>query len=216
VCNVKVVFQDIRHALRVLRGSPCVTAAAITALALGIGANTAIFSLINAVLLRPLPYPHPEQLVYVSPTEGGHAMTSASWPVFLHWKQQTRAFEGLAAYTADNSATLTGGGDPVRVDATPVTREIFSVLGAAPLAGTLDGSVRTVVLSYGFWLRRFGGDRAALGRTLVLDGEPYTVAGILRPGFRFPRWVFMAEPESTFRCALIPTRNGTMCAWSGG
>jgi putative ABC transport system permease protein len=155
-------------------------AAAVAALALGIGANTAVFSLMDAVVLRPLPYPHPERLMSAGPTEHGHAMVATSWPMFRDWQEQSRIFESLAGYMA-GSANLTGG-DPVRVNAAHITPEMFAVLGTAPLVGALEAPARTAVVSYGFWMRRFGGDRAALGRTLILDGEAYTLAGVLLEG----------------------------------
>ena len=154
--------------------------AAVAALALGIGANTAVFSLMDAVVLRPLPYPHSERLMSVGPTEHGHAMVATSWPMFSDWQEQSRIFESLAGYMA-GSANLTGG-DPVRVNAAHITPEMFAVLGTAPLVGALEAPARTAVVSYGFWMRRFGGDRAALGRTLILDGEAYTLAGVLLEG----------------------------------
>jgi putative ABC transport system permease protein len=188
------VFQDLRHALRVLRGSPGVTAAALAALALGIGANTAIFSLMDAVVLRPLPYPHPDRLMSVDATAQGRA-NNTSWPMFRDWQEQTRVFERLAAY-ADDSATLTGGGEPLRVRATGVSPEMFSMLGISPLVGALDPRAQTAVLSYGFWMQRFGGDRQSLGRTLILDGKPYALAGVLPKDFRFPiQYSMMEEPD---------------------
>ena len=200
------MLQDVRHALRVLHGRPGVTAAAVAALALGIGANTAVFSLMDAVVLQPLPYPHPERLTSVDPTERGHAMVSTSWPMFHDWQEQNRVFEGLAGYM-DDSANLTGVGEPVRVNAARITPEMFAVLGSAPLAGALDASARTAVVSYGFWMRRFGGDRAALGRTLILDGHAYTLAGVLPRGFRFPRWKFMEEPDIYLPLLPNPSRH---------
>ena len=196
-CRAASVLQDFRHALRVLRGSPGVTVAALAALALGIGANTAIFSLMDAVVLRPLPYPQAGRLMSVSVTEKGRAMNT-SWPTFRDWQEQTRVFERLAAYTG-GSASLTGSGEPIRVNAAQVSPEMFSVLGSSPLVGALDSSAQTAVISYGFWMRRFGGEREALGRTLILDGEPYSLAGVLPNDFRFPRWQMMEEPDISAR-----------------
>ena len=169
------------------------TAAAVAALALGIGANTAIFSLMDAVVLRPLPYPHPDRLMSVYATEKGLGMNT-SWPMFHDWQEQTRVFERLAAY-APGSASLTGGGEPLRVNTARVSPEMFAVLGSAPLVGHLDSTAQTVVAGYGFWMRRFGGDRQALGRTLILDGRPYALAGVLPEDFRFPKWSMMEEPD---------------------
>jgi putative ABC transport system permease protein len=188
------MLQDLRHALRVLRGSPGVTTAALAALALGIGANTAIFSLMDAVVLRPLPYPHPDRLMSVYATDQGRA-NNTSWPMFRDWQEQTRVFERLAAYT-DDSASLTGGGEPLRVRATGVSPEMFSMLGISPLVGALDPRAQAVVLSFGFWMQRFGGDRQALGRTLILDGQPYALAGVLPKNFRFPiQYSMLEEPD---------------------
>ena len=189
------MFQDLRHALRVLRGNPGVTAAALAALALGIGANTAIFSLMDAVVLRPLPYPHPDRLMSVYATTKQGRANNTSWPMFRDWQAQTRVFERLAAYR-DDSASLTGGGDPLRVRAAGISPEMFSMLGISPLVGALDSRTQTAVLSYGFWMQRFGGDRQALGRTLILDGQPYALAGVLPKDFRFPiQYSMMEEPE---------------------
>ena len=189
------MLQDLRHALRVLRGSPGVTAAALAALALGIGANTAIFSLMDAVVLRPLPYPHPDRLMSVYATDNKGRGNNTSWPMFRDWQEQTRVFERLAAY-ADDSASLTGGGEPWRVNAFRVSPEMFSMLGISPLVGALDPRAQTAVLSYGFWMQRFGGDRQSLGRTLILDGKPYALGGVLPKDSRFPiQYSMMEEPD---------------------
>jgi putative ABC transport system permease protein len=199
------MLQELRHALRVLRGSPGVTAAALAALALGIGANTAIFSLMDAVVLRPLPYPHPDRLMSVYATEKGRGMNT-SWPMFRDWQEQSRVFERLAVYAGD-SASLTGSGEPLRVNAARVSPEMFSVLGVSPLVGALDSTTRTAVLSYGFWMQRFGGDRQALGRTLILDGQPYALAGVLPKDFRFPiQYSMMEEPDIYLPLAPNPNR----------
>jgi putative ABC transport system permease protein len=199
------MLQDFRHALRVLRGSPGVTAAALAALALGIGANTAIFSLMDAVVLRPLPYPHPDRLMSVYATEKGRGMNT-SWPMFRDWQEQSRVFERLAVYAGD-SASLTGSGEPLRVRAAGVSPEMFSMLGVSPLVGALDSRAQTAVLSYGFWMQRFGGDRQALGRTLILDGQPYALAGVLPKDFRFPiQYSMMEEPDIYLPLAPNPNR----------
>jgi putative ABC transport system permease protein len=198
------VLQDIRHALRVFRRTPGVTAAALAALALGIGANTAIFSLMEAVLLRPLPYPQPDRLMSLAATDRRGAMNT-SWPVFQDWQEQSRLFERMAAY-AGGSANLTGAGEPERVGVVRVTPDMFAVIGASPWVGGLDGGVHTAVLSHGFWMRRFGGDRRSVGQALLLDGAPYTVSGVLPPGFRFPKWSMMDEPDVYVSLAPNPDR----------
>ena len=149
----------------------------------------------DAVVLRPLPYPHPDRLMSVYATDRKGRANNTSWPMFRDWQDQTRVFERLAAYT-DESASLTGGGEPLRVNATRVSPEMFSMLGISPSIGTLDSRAQNVVLSYGFWMRRFGGERQALGRTLVLDGQPYALAGVLPKDFRFPiQYSMMEEPD---------------------
>jgi len=115
--------------------------------------------------------------------------------MFRDWQEQTRVFEALAAYT-DDSASLTGGGEPLRVRATGVSQAMFSMLGVSPLAGALEPNRQNAVLAYGFWMQRFGGDRQAVGRTLILDGKPYVLAGVLPKDFRFPiQYAMMEEPE---------------------
>jgi predicted permease len=203
-CSHLTVLQDIRHAFRVYRRSPGVTAAALAALAFGIGANTAIFSLMDAVLFRPLPYPQPDRLMSLAATDRRGAMNT-SWPVFHDWEEQTRVFEHLAAYSPD-SANLTGTGEPQRIGLVRITPEMFAVLGTWPWAGGLDAGNGTAVLSHGFWMRRFGGDRRTIGQTLLLDGIAYTAAGVLPPDFRFPKWVMMDEPDVYLALAPNPDR----------
>jgi len=198
------VLEDVRHTFRVLRGNPGVSSAALVALALGIGANTVIFSLMDAVVFRPLPYPQPERLMTVAATERGRGMNT-SWAMFQDWQTQTREFEHLAAYTG-GSPILTGAGEPVRVDAAYITAEMFAVLGTSPLVGTLDSTTQTAVISYGFWTRRFGGDHKVLGQTLILDGKPYFLAGVLPNDFRFPRWAMMEEPDVYLPVMPNPSR----------
>ena len=129
---------------------------------------------------------------------------NTSWPMFRDWQEQTRVFERLAAYVGD-SASLTGG-DPLRVNAARVSPEMFPVLGVSPLAGTLDSTAQNAVLSFGFWMRRFGGDRQALGRTLILDGQRYSLAGVLSSDFHFPRWSMMEEPDIYLPVVPNPNR----------
>ena len=201
---MNTVLEDIRHAFRVLRGNPGVSSAALAALALGIGANTVIFSLMDAALFQPLPYPQPGRLMSVAATEQGRGMNT-SWPMFRDWQTQTRTFERMAAYTG-GSATLTGASEPVRLDAARVTAEMFAVLGTSPLVGSLDSTTQTAVISYGFWMRRFGGDHRVLGRTLILDGKPYSLAGVLPNDFRFPRWAMMEDPDVYLPLMPNPSR----------
>src|SRR3977135_380826 len=179
------LLQDLRHSLRTLRRSPGFTIAVVAALALGIGANTAIFSVVNTVLLKPLPYPDPDRLMMFLNTSPQGSGPGASPTKFNVWRQQTRAFQDVAAYRF-NVVNLTGTSDPEQLAAGQVSADFFRLFGAPVIAGrtfTVDedrpNGGRVVVLSEGFWKRRFGGDRTAVGRTLSLDGDPYVVLGIL-------------------------------------
>ena len=180
------LLHDLRHAVRMARQSPAFTIAAVAALALGIGANTAIFSVVNTVLLRPLPYPEPSRLVYFTNTSPQGSGPGASPTNFNIWRQQTGAFQDVSAYRF--SAVNLTEGDPSR-SRPPTSAPSSSVCSAHPSRSaarsprpktcrTVDGCV---VLSDGFWKRRFGGDRAVVGRTMSLNGEPHEVIGVLGP-----------------------------------
>jgi putative ABC transport system permease protein len=187
--------RDVRLAFRCLRNSPGFAAAAILTLALGIGANTAIFSAVYAVLLKPLPYFHPEQLYTVKigisllPQVG---QLTGSIQVYRKWRQTANRFAGVAAMTSAEW-NLTGGGEPERVGGALVTTEFFSLLGV-PLAhgrGFLHeeeqpGKDRVVVISDGLWRRRFAADPAMIGKTIALDGEKHTIVGIAPPSIMIP------------------------------
>jgi putative ABC transport system permease protein len=182
------IWQDLRYGLRQLRRDPGFTAAAVITIALGIGANTAVFSLLDAVLLRPLPYSHPNRLFELFPTRAGHAMVQASYPDFEEWKEQSRTFQEMAAYEQED-LNLTGTSYPERLRALFSTRGLFALLGT-PLAlgrefGPDDGP-HAVLLSYGLWQRRFAADSAIVGKTIYLEGSPYTILGVLPPRFCFP------------------------------
>jgi predicted permease len=192
--------QDIRYGLRMLAKNPGFTAVAVLTLALGIGANTAIFSVVNAVLLRALPYRDAQQLVTIWETEpsGPGGLFPATGPDFKDWVTQNNVFEGLAAATPDG-ASLTGVSEPLQLRGWQVSPEIFPLLGVQPLIGRTfspdeTGYDRVVVLSYGLWRRAFGGDRGIVGGKVTLDGETYDVIGIMPSTFKFPRiWVDQAE-----------------------
>ncbi len=207
IATFNFVFQDLKYAFRVLRGNPGVTVAAWIALAFGIGANTAIFSLMDAVVLRPLPYPQPGRLMMVHATEAKTRRgMNASWPMLRDWQERNRVFEHLSAYTRA-AVNLTGGGEPLRLYAVRVTPEFFPAIGISPAAGTaFDSSGRAVVIAHALWTRRFGGDRGAIGRPLVLDGQPYTLAGVMPQGFHFPKRGIMDEPEVYLPAVPNPNR----------
>ena len=188
-------MQDIRYAIRVMLKSRGFTVAAVMALALGIGANTAIFSVVNAVLLRPLPYPYPERIMTVwqnLETRGGPEREYTSPADFKDWKEQNQTFEHMAALTGWGP-TLTGQSEPEQLRGAAVSYDMFSVLGVEPALGRSfteeedrPGAERVVILSNGLWRRRFGADPSLVGSTISLGGESYTVIGVMPPGFKFP------------------------------
>src|SRR5205823_10598005 len=201
--------QDIRYALRVLAKNPAFTTVAIIALALGISANSAIFSVVNAVLLRPLPFKHPEQLVMVWENAGhmGFPKNTPSPANFLDWQKQAQSFTGMAAMV-ERSFNLTGVGEPERLDGRRVSANLFDLLGVPALLRRTfvpdddRPGTHVVLLSHSLWQRRFGSDLAVIGRALSLNGESYTVIGVMPrlaqlPGFANRKdqlWVPIAFP----------------------
>jgi len=188
------LLQDLRYGARMLMKKPGFTLIAVITLALGIGANTAIFSVVNAVLLRPLRYSDPNRLaqVWQNFPQSGANQVPISAPEFLDYKDQNRVFERMAAFRPQGF-TLTSGGEPERVLGLRVSADLFPLLGVAPALGRAFlpeedqlGGPRAVLLSHGFWQRRFGSDTALIGRSLALDGESFTVVGVMPPGFQFP------------------------------
>jgi putative ABC transport system permease protein len=182
-------FQDLRHALRVLGRARTLTLVAGLTLALGIGANTAMFTVVNRVLLRPLPYPDADRIVRVFGRDRGRENEPFSGPDFLDLKRGARAFQYLAA-TSGGASTITGAGDPERLRAQKVSPEYFEVFDVAPRLGRTftaqsgaTGADRQAVISAGLWKRRFGADPGILGRAITLDGEPWTVVGVMPEGF---------------------------------
>jgi putative ABC transport system permease protein len=170
---------------------PVFTAVAVLALALGAGANTAIFSVVNGVLLRPLPYKDPDKLVRLGEWSKQVPGMSISYPNFKDWRERNHVFEGLAA-TQFDSYNLTGGDEPERLQGRNVSYSFFDVLGVVPTVGRSfradedrAGAPRVCLLSHGLWQRRFGGDRKTVGKTLALNGESYTVVGVLPQDYRF-------------------------------
>jgi predicted permease len=189
------LWQDIRYGLRTLRKSPVFTLVAVFALALGIGANSAIFSVVNAVLLRPLPFDHPERLLTIRARNerDGSVGVEQSYPNFLDLRAQCQACEGVAAY-AHTTTFLTGSDEePERARGIQASADLFALLGAKPAVGRVftpeedqPGGHRLVVLSYEFWQRSFGGDAKIIGREIPLGSAPTTVIGVMPPGFKFP------------------------------
>jgi putative ABC transport system permease protein len=183
------MLTDIRYALRSLRKHPAFAAIAVLTLALGIGANTAIFSVINAVLLRPLSYPEPDRLVQLFTRGQQDSRFSLSYPDVQEIRGLTRDFSGVAPFTTLRY-NLTGGAEPREVRAALATDDLFRVLGIEALVGRTfaAGELRdqVAILSHGLWSSLFGSDASMIGRSISLDGRPFTVIGVTPPGFRFP------------------------------
>ena len=185
------MLQDIRYATRKLARTPAFTLIAAFTLALAIGATTAIFSVIDGVLLKPLPFRDPERVVRVTNIRGGNRMPSST-PDFLDYRKDARAFSSLSG--VDNQPmNLTGGSEPERVQAARVSATFWSLLGIQPAIGRgfapnedAQSAGRVVVLSDGLWKRRFGADRRIVGKTIALDGNTYTVIGVAASRFSFP------------------------------
>ncbi|HVR96032.1 MAG TPA: ABC transporter permease [Thermoanaerobaculia bacterium] len=206
------IWQDIRYGGRVLARGPVFTVVAILTLALGIGANTAIFSIVNAVLLRPLPFAEPDRLVMLWETakSTGEDQVPVAPADYFDWQAGSRQFEAMAAFHPW-SFNLTGTGEPERIPGAVATANLFQVLGKRPQLGRgfrpeedRPGGPPVVLLSHGFWQRRFGGDMKVIGRKLTLDDTPYTVVGVMPAGFQFPEkaelWKpFARVPESADR-----------------
>jgi predicted permease len=202
---VETLVHDLRLGLRKLRQSPGFTAATLAVLALGMGANTVMFSVVNAVLLRPLPYPDAEGLLRVQTVDAAtQDDSSTAVPDFQEYRARNRTFEGLASFYP-RSLDLTGAGDPERIRALSVSSEFLDVLRTPAASGRGFiredegwGGHRVVLLTDGLWRRRFGGDPAIVGRTVTLNTEPYTVVGVLSPRFAFLGYEFHALVPMSF------------------
>lgn len=188
------LMQDVSYALRQLRKNPGFTLVAVLTLALGLGANSAMFSVIDAVLLRPLPFRDPGRLVVLQPTEPGRRDDiGVSYPTFLDWRAQNHVFDGLSAFHTDDF-TLTGRGQAAHLTGAVVSANMFSVLGVPPAMGrnfiaaedNPGGTGLPVILSHGLWRSRFGSDPKIVGQTLTLSGEMFAVVGVMPAGFQFP------------------------------
>ncbi len=186
------ILQDLKYGIRILARNPGFAAVAILTLGLGIGANTAIFTVVNGVLLRPLPFRDPARIVLVLEKNSSFpSLVSTSYENYKDWRDQSRSFASLEASCAANM-TLTGNGDPERLPAARVTAGLFSLLGVTPVAGRSflaeenrpDGPP-VAMISYSLWQRRFGGSPDWLGKTIELDSEPYTLVGVLPPRFLY-------------------------------
>lgn len=191
---METLWQDVRYGVRVLLKSPGFTAIAVLTLALGIGANTAIFSVVYAVLLRSLPYREPERLtqLYETGLRSGGSRDWVSFSNFLDWRRLNQVFEDIAAYRYW-PFTVVGGEVPEAVLGLQVTANLFDVLGVSPALGRTflaeedqPGKGNVVVLSYGFWQRSFGGNRSLAGRRITIDGQSCVIVGVMPESFQFP------------------------------
>ena len=200
---METLLRDIRYGVRSLLKRPGFTAIALIALALGIGANTAIFTLVNAVLLRPLPFAEPDRLVWVwGNIKNGGNRASVCPPDFLDYRQQNKSFEEFAAsFSVPLRLNHTGDGEPERLEAGGVTGNYFQTLGVKPAFGRTfllenekPGSDQVVVLSYSLWQKRFGGDPAIINKTITLDGKSFAILGVMPPDFSMPRPVDVWVP----------------------
>jgi putative ABC transport system permease protein len=187
------IWQDIRYGSRMLARKPVFTTLAVLTLALGIGANTAIFSVVDAVLLRQLPYRNPGQLVQLWQTESAPGNYPLTGQDFLDWRAQNRTFEDMAVYSFQESFNLSGTGEPERVTGVQVQANFFSILGIQPVLGRPflqgDATVRQnleVLLSYGFWQRHFAGQASVVGSAIELNTEPYRIVGVMPRWYRIP------------------------------
>lgn len=197
------LIQDVRYGFRMLLRRPGFAAVAVFTLALGIGANTAIFSLVNAALLRPLPFAEPDRLALIKESlpKLGWLDLSVSAAEFLDYRDGNRVFEEIAGFT-DQSLNLTGQGEPERVQAARVSASLFSLLGVQPQRGrafSTDedrlGNERVVIFSHGLWQRHFGSDPNIVGKVVRLDDKPFTVVGVMPPRFQFPyAWTTFSKP----------------------
>ncbi len=190
---MRTLSQDLRYAFRNLWNARGFALVAAVTLAIGIGANTAIFSIIDTILLRPLPYRHPDELVRLNETESSPGRYPFAGPDFVDWKAQNSTFQDMTLFTWPSDMNLSGEGTPERVIALPTAANFFSLLGVEPLLGRTwaagedqTGKDDVAILSYGFWQSRFAGDPHAVGRSIELNSRKYTIVGVMPASFRFP------------------------------
>jgi putative ABC transport system permease protein len=186
-------WQDLRYGARMLLRNPAVSAVAVVTLALGIGANTATFSIVNAVMLRPLPYQNPDRLVSLWTNVPEHGRQPITPGNFVDLKNQNTVFENMAAFSS-STVTLTGDGEPVQMMGANTSAGYFAVVGVEPMIGRLfhpeeyaPGKNQVVILGNAFWRSHYGGDRTIIDKTITLDGRSFTVAGVMPPGI-YPLW----------------------------
>ena len=208
---METLLKDIRFGIRNLLKHPTFAITALLTLAIGIGANTTIFSFVNGILLRPLPYPDSERLVVINETapKRGIPSMSISFPNFLDWRAQNQVFEDISAFGLSSSFTLTGAGEPERLRGKAVSQGTFEILRVAPILGRTftaeedrpkdDG---VVILGHDLWQRRFAGNPQVIGQNVILNNRPRIVIGVMPPGFKFPEeaelWVPLGLDTTMF------------------
>ncbi len=210
-------MQNLRYAFRIFGKQPIFTAIVIFTFALGIGANTAVFSVVNAVLLRPLPFHEPQNLVAIGEfdprevADPGTEIQSISYLDYVDWRDQTKVFDGVAVYTNQAVSTLTDGSQATHIQGESVSANLFQLLGVQPMLGRTflpnedEPGNRVAILSHGLWQRQFGGDRGIIGKNVTLDGRPFQVIGVMPPRFSYPLrfanppelWITMATLRQT-------------------
>ncbi len=190
---IRSYLSDLRYGARSLLRARGLAAVALITLTIGIGANTAIFSMIDAVLLRPLPFRDPGQLVRLNETEAAPGRYPFTGPDFIDWKTQNKTFRDMTLYSWANDWNLGGKGTPDHIRGVPTEANFFSLLGVSPLVGRTfatgedaPGKDQVAILSYGLWQGHFAGDRTVIGRTIQLDGRKFTIIGVMPAAFRFP------------------------------
>jgi predicted permease len=206
------LWRDMRYTARTLRKQPGFAAAAVVTLALGIGATTAIFSVVNGVLINPLPYPDSDALVRIVHSIGGIDQPYFNDAIYTTYADNTQAFEDVGVWTPGETATVTGQGDPEEVRTLRASHGVLTTLGVRPEIGRwfstaedTPGAPDTVMLGHAYWQRKFGGDRAVLERVLTINGRPHQIIGVMPAGFRFDGELEIVLPLGIDRGALIPT-----------
>jgi putative ABC transport system permease protein len=208
------LLVDIRYAMRWQLRAPGFTSVAVLTLALGIGATTALFAVLNSVLLEPLPYPESDRLAMVYARNDERGGVNVSYPDHLSWKEQVKSFPQLGIFQW-TSSTISGGEQAERISSADVSADLFSVLGVAPELGReitpaeQQQGARVALIGYGLWQRRFSGERSALGRTITINGEPYTITASCPSAFSFHTMV----SSGNHSCTNLVSSSAATATW---
>jgi len=206
---MRTCLQDLRYAVRNLLRSRSFAAVAAVTLTIGIGANSAIFSIIDTLLLRPLPFRDPGQLVRLYETEAAPGHYPFAGPDFVDWRAQNKTFQDMAMFGWSGDMNLSGEGRPDHVFGVPTQANFFTLLGVQPILGRTwlpgedrSGKDQVAVLSYGLWREHFAGDPGVVGRTIALNSKKYTIVGVMPASFRYPFQTQMWMPQNLARADL--------------